>query len=415
MCEALTELESAMSSYAAGFEVDALSPADLAPALRSAGRIEKMAAALASMVAARMASGASRAGAADRLAGVPARVAERQAERELANAAGTSLEEARRAIEVGRTLATQPELDTAARDGALSRRQAALISDAVALAPEAAADLVEKAGRLAFGDLQAECARAKAAKVDLEERRRQVHAARALRWYTDPFGTFHLHAEGTVEDGALITAALKPLADKAFRAARKEGRWDRPDVYAFDALVSLATGDGAQMPRGEVLVRVDHDAVVRGYAAEGEVCEVAGLGPVSVDTVRDIIMSGDPLLKAVVTKAKDVVGVVHLGRRPNAYQKTALDWLYPTCANEACAARGEHLETDHRTGWAKTHTTVLHDLDRLCGFDHWRKTYLGWELVEGKGKRAFVPPDDPRHPRQARRPAGGDATGLAPA
>jgi hypothetical protein len=55
--------------------------------------------------------------------------------------------------------------------------------------------------------------------------------------------------------------------------------------------------------------------------------------------------------------------------------------------------------------------TVFGELDRLCSFDHWRKTNLGWELVGGKGKRAFVAPDDPRHPRNARgpgEPRGGD-------
>jgi hypothetical protein len=38
-------------------------------------------------------------------------------------------------------------------------------------------------------------------------------------------------------------------------------------------------------------------------------------------------------------------------------------------------------------------------LDRLCHHDHGLKTREGWSLVEGRGRRAFVPPDDPRHPR----------------
>ena len=41
------------------------------------------------------------------------------------------------------------------------------------------------------------------------------------------------------------------------------------------------------------------------------------------------IATEDPFLKTVVTKGKDVVGVAHLGRVPNAYQRSALDWLYP--------------------------------------------------------------------------------------
>ncbi len=250
MGQGLSEIEEAMSSYAAAFEVGELPPSELGPALRSAGRIEKLASALCSMLAARMATGAGGDG-----EGPLRRVAERHAERELAAAAGTSLEDARRAIEVGKAIAQQPDLAAAARDGELSRRQAALISDAVSVDPEAASDLVEKASRMALGELQAECARAKAAKLDLEQRRRVVHAARSVRWYTDPLGTFHLHAEGTVEDGALVVAALRPLADRAFRTARKEGRRERPEAYAWDALLDLATSGGAAAPRGEVLFR----------------------------------------------------------------------------------------------------------------------------------------------------------------
>ena len=43
-------------------------------------------------------------------------------------------------------------------------------------------------------------------------------------------------------------------------------------------------------------------------------------------------------------------------------------------------------------------------LDPLCDPDHDLKTYEGWALVEGKGKRPMVPPDDPRHPRFTQRP-----------
>ena len=138
---------------------------------------------------------------------------------------------------------------------------------------------------------------------------------------------------------------------------------------------------------------------MRGYPAEGETCEVAGFGSVPPQVVQDLIESGDPFLKAIATKGKDVIGVAHLGRRPNAYQSTALDWLYPTCAVEGCPSRGSFLQTDHRIDWHKTHFTLYDLLDRLCPHHHRLKTTQGWALVAGKGKRAFVPPEDPRHPR----------------
>src|SRR5690606_29520668 len=70
---------------------------------------------------------------------------------------------------------------------------------------------------------------------------------------------------------------------------------------------------------------------------------------------------------------------------------------HPTCDAEGCS-RTMFLETDHRTGYAITHTTDLADLDRLCEHHHDLKTNEGWRLVNGRGKRPFVPPDDPRHP-----------------
>ena len=129
-------------------------------------------------------------------------------------------------------------------------------------------------------------------------------------------------------------------------------------------------------------------------------CELAGFGPVAVSATRDLIDTGDPLLAAVVTRGQQVAGVAHLSRRPTAHQQTALEWLYPTCAVQGCTTTA-WLQIDHRVEWADSHLTVFDLLDRLCSFHHDRKTLEGWALVEGRGKRAFVAPDDPRHPRHA--------------
>jgi hypothetical protein len=250
-----------------------------------------------------------------------------------------------------------------------------------------------------LGELTTEAARARAGASDLDQRRANVRAARSLREWTDPFGTWQLHARGLPEDGARVMAALGPLAEQAFAAARQEGRREAPEAYAFDALVELASGPGGGAPGYEVMVRVDHSALLRGYVIDGETCEMPGFGPVSPQVVADIMECGDPFYKSILTKGKDVVGVAHLGRRPNAHQRSALDWLYPTCAVAGCGVRSRHCQTDHRTDWAQSHVTVFELLDRLCKMHHDLKTYQGWGLVEGKGKRAFVPPEDPRHPR----------------
>jgi hypothetical protein len=181
------------------------------------------------------------------------------------------------------------------------------------------------------------------------------------------------------------------------------------EAYAVDALAELArravgtsTG-GKRSRRAKVLFRVDLTGLLRNYPVDDEVCELAGYGPVAASAIRDLLDTEDPLLAAIVTKGTDVVGVAHLGRRPNAHQQSGLEWLYPTCAVQGCNSLA-FLENDHREDWADTHTTVFDLIDRLCTHHHDLKTSDGWGLVEGHGKRALVPPDDPRHPRNAHAP-----------
>ena len=384
MCETLAGLKQAGSAFAARFDAALVPPAQLPQVLADAGTLEKIFANVAAACAARMAGAGG---------------SVREAVAGLARASGTSLSEAARALEAARLVEAQPDVAEAVRSGELSRQQAAVVVGAVATNPDAGPRLLELARTASMRELAEESGRARSAGQDAEARRRAVHRTRSLRDYVDAEGAFNLHARGTIEQGAAVMAALKAFSDEAFEVARKEGRRERPEAYAFDALVELARSGGGGPARSEIMVRVDHSALLRGYANDGEVCEIAGLGPTSVQAVIDMMDTGDPFLKAVVTKAKDVVGVVHLGRRPNAYQQTALDWLFPSCAANACGTRGEFLQTDHREDWARTHVTVLELLDRLCRYHHGLKTYQGWALVEGKGKRDFVPPDDPRHPR----------------
>ncbi|HUP69152.1 MAG TPA: hypothetical protein VM142_04980 [Acidimicrobiales bacterium] len=81
----------------------------------------------------------------------------------------------------------------------------------------------------------------------------------------------------------------------------------------------------------KVIVRIDWESLVRGWPIDEEICDMTGVGPVPVTAVREMIASGDVFLAAIVTKGQDVVNVAHLGRRPSATQRTALDWMNPGC------------------------------------------------------------------------------------
>jgi hypothetical protein len=134
---------------------------------------------------------------------------------------------------------------------------------------------------------------------------------------------------------------------------------------------------------------------VRGALEGEETCEIVGAGPVPVRIARELL--GESILKLVITKGVDVVNVVHLGRGPTAAQKIALLWSSPKCSNIECSRM--RVEADHNPPSVETKHTVLGELDHLCDHEHDLETNQGWSLVEGTGRRAFVPPDDPRHPR----------------
>lgn len=388
----LSHLRRAMREYADRFDPALVSARDAARTRDEASAIKRIAAAVEAQAAARVAE-----------TSVWKKSGERSAAHELAAASGTSVAQAKQTLDTGRRFSELPATARAVRRGELSMEQAALVADAATVDPDAEARLLEKSSSRSMGELREECARVKANSVDREARRRRIHDQRGLRSWVDGSGTGHLHLDDNPEVVAEIMAGLAPTRDRLFEQARKVGRRERPEAYAADALHQVVCGRTAPAKRTggtKVLVRVDLPALLRGHPAGEETCEIAGYGPVAVSAVRDLADTGDPFLAAIVTKGKQVVGVAHLGRRPTAHQRSALEWLYPTCAAEGCNALA-FLEFDHRDDWAKTHRTVFDLLDRLCRHHHDLKSNDGWALAEGDGKRAFVPPDDPRHPRHA--------------
>ena len=140
-----------------------------------------------------------------------------------------------------------------------------------------------------------------AACVDEDERYERVRAARSLRSWTDPDGAGRIDIRGPVDATARVLAAIAPFERELFETARVDGRHERSDALAFDALVALADAlrrgrrrtaarcGRCAMPRrheavagSEVVVRIDHAALLRGRTEPGEVCEIVGSGPIPV-------------------------------------------------------------------------------------------------------------------------------------
>lgn len=314
----------------------------------------------------------------------------------LARTIGTTRAEAAKELQCGRDLQAVPEVARAARAGELSVRQTEAIAGAAAVDPTATSRLLASAKGKGLRELQDECRATRThADPDPDATRARIHAKRSYRTWTDPDGTGHLHLTGPADVIARLDNAVRHRCERVFRSARREGRREPGDAYAFDAATELlsTSGDSTPVPAGadaKIIVRVDLPALLRGRTLDGETCEIAGLGPIPVSIVQEWMHNA--FLAAIVTTGTEITKVVHLGRRFTSEQRTALQWRDPICARKGCTNR-LGLQYDHFDDWARTHTTRVPAARRFCPPCHRLKT-LGWHVTEpdSNGQCTFTPP-----------------------
>jgi hypothetical protein len=356
----------------------------------------------------------------------------------LSSLTGASPGEAVDQLKLGEALADQPAVEEALRKGTLTPSRATLVSDAVKVNPAKEEELVQGATGDTFRQLKERCLKAKAegrSTEDAERHRRAIHAKRRCRTFTDPEGAFRIDALFTPEAGALIEASLKAQADRQFEKARKDGRYETSDAYRADALLALVTGSGIVAPKGQkgtvpsiggatptasgnpvrtpdpkatIFVRVDLASLRRGRIGDGDSCEIPGLGPVSVQWVREQL--GEALVELIITKGVDVSAVYSAGRHIPRRIYSAIMERDPTCVVPGCDARFG-LENDHWvTDFAKGGAVSMDNIARLCHHHHLLRTHDGFQLLGGAGHWRWVPPEDPKVPkrmmRNKRKPRG---------
>ena len=319
---------------------------------------------------------------------------DRSAEHWLARKSGSTVGAAKDALETAKRLDQLPATAEAVRQGKLSAKQATLVTKGASADPDAEQQLLDAAPHESVRELERRAERVIAAKRSAEDERARedaIRKSRSARTMNTDDGAAELRVRGTRTDIATMWSHLQPWIDEQFDLARKEGRREQPDAYAFDGLMKLmttATSGGKSVSPAKVLVRVDFSAVRRGTTVPGEVCEIDGFGPIPVSEVLRLIP--EAFLALVLTRGKRVINVTHLGRQFTEVQKTALEWESPDCDVLGCSCTAR-LERDHRADWAKTKRTTVDLADRLCHFHHRLKTLHGYQLETGTGKRRFLP------------------------
>jgi len=319
----------------------------------------------------------------------------------LAETSRSSMGEAIASLETAEQLESLSETSAALRRGELSFPQLREIAGASKKDPSKEKELLEAASRQSLRALKERAKKIRLVSSSKEkecERYRAISASRYCRAWNDEEGAFRLEARLAPDQGARLLSSLEKETNLVFSRARQKGLREPTHAYRADALVGLVTrastkdrGCGGQRT-DTVVVRVDSRALRRGFSAPGETCEIPGVGPVPVATAREIL--GEGLLKVVVKDAVDVLSVCHVGRTVPAHIQSALEERDPTCV---LCDNAFGLEMHHwRSDYAKSKTTSLSELARLCKHHHDLITYDGYKLIGGPGAWELVPPPAPK-------------------
>jgi hypothetical protein len=307
--------------------------------------------------------------------------------------------------------------------------------------------------------------RAVAGSLEDEVRRHErVRKARFLRSWADSEGVGHVNAQMTLDSLAILRSCLGSFEAQVFDRARKEGRHESHQAYMVDALLAMAqastSASGApsrsadpgepgsedddpldqdrtdadfadadfadadedtdddlpdsagtkctrcknrtREPRPLVRIRVDGDALLRGYTEDGETCEVPGLGAVPVALARSVL--DNAILELIVTRGTDVATVVSDSRYVRRALRIALEERDKTCVVPGCHV-SDPLERDHwQVDYAKNGPTELDNLARLCVYHHRLRTHEKWELFGPPGQWRFEKPPGAEDPPDAGEP-----------
>jgi hypothetical protein len=344
----------------------------------------------------------------------------------LGSLAGSSAGAAKGRLAAAERAAVDPSLTDALHEGALSSAQLAVVTQAGAEAPEATGDLLDLVGQgVSHQELSDAAARMKAAARSRETerlRRARVHTNRHLRVHQVDTGGVRGEFFCDEVRWARVAPEIEGRAKELWKAAgggsepleafrldaliEQLGQWgDRPGGVEGSAGPSgPPTPSDPSSPSGppsrskgvryQGIVVIDAAALQRGTTEGDELCEIEGVGPVSVEAATELLTEAS--LRFVIREGFDIKTVTRSTRDVAACIEAALTVRDRTCATPLCGKR-LGLEVDHRViDYGDDGPTELDNLVRLCPEHHALKTHGGWRLEGKPGAWEWVAPQHPK-------------------
>jgi hypothetical protein len=339
--------------------------------------------------------------------------------------------------------AADPLLTEALHEGELSSAQLQLVTTTLREVPEAAGDLLELMEQGAsHREVSDAATRMRAASRSAENerlRRARVHANRHLRWRQDEHGGIAGEFFCDEVAWARVAPRLEAEAKRRWKAAgsgQGNGLGDSLEAHRLDAFIDLLSGSGAlgvrdddddgdgeggdgdgggpggggpggggpgpdRGPIPRTLIIVNAESLRRGSTQGDELCEIEGIGPVSVAAAKELLSEG--AFQYLVKEGFDIKTVTRSTRVIAHCIDMALIVRDRVCARPGCGNR-LGLERDHRQlDYGHDGPSELDNLVRLCPSCHRLKTDGGWRLEGRPGAWEWVAPAKPPSAQQMAR------------
>jgi hypothetical protein len=237
--------------------------------------------------------------------------------------------------------------------------------------------------------------------MDAEQKRARAHKRRRLTHWTDIEGVFHLDGRMTPESGAVVMACLQPFMQQITRKAAKDKVKEPAAAHLADALVAMAEKSrcippDAFRPGPSALVhlRLDYAALERGQLNKGEICEVPGIGPVSLQAAKDLL--ADSRRVVIGFEGEDVRTVQGVGHTiPKRLRRAVYERDDYKCVVPGCNTQHDGINIDHTTGVKQRGPTTYYNLGLLCRHHHRLKTHHGFRLFHYRHRWIWLGPNDP--------------------
>jgi hypothetical protein len=360
----LRELLASLRAALARFDASALTGAECAALLAELTTARKTCEATEAVVAARAAANG-----AHRRAGYAA------APDWLAALSGSTVHDARVALETVAEVAVCPDTRDALFSGRVSMAQAREITQTEMVAPGNEAELLELATAGGLRRVRDVARERRAEAIGPDELYARQRAARSFVHWRDELGMVCYRGRALPEVGVPL---VKRIETEARRVRRDSSSTEPFEAYGADAFAAIVADGGAGRSNSADLVLVsDVAAWLRGHGHVGEVSKIVAGGPLPVSVLR--ALSENPFYKVVLHDGTQVLTVAHYGRSLPARVRTALELGFPpefdgaVCSKEGCDRRHE-LEWDHDDPVANGGATNTGNVGPLCKPDHRSKT-----------------------------------------